>query len=497
METKEHAEFTWVEGLALCLSMIGVQLSSEFITQWGTYFYSPSVGVGRTIYVAVGLVGFIFIAGRILDTVTDPIIGSWSDKTKTKPGLLRLVPIRGRRMPFIFWGSILMTVTSIAFWFPPVDDTSIINFIYGTVLLCAHWVLFTITVVPLISLGPEIARSERARVKIGTWIAVGMIVGLAMAAVMPGVLIEMLDPARQVFVETETGITEPVVPPVPAHTPPVSDVSDLPEDAERITVYSPTGYRRLAVLLALVSLVMFQFPVWLIRERYDSEQAPEERHSFVSGFKDAMSNPPFLIYAAAFFLFSLGFMAAQRVLPYWAELGLGGSEATVTQMMIPFILMAMLSYFFIPIAARYLHVKWMLFVALFIIASGMPFMYIIGVADMDFEMKSRLGILLFGYCGIGQGIIYVMMTPIMGEIIDFDEQQSGERREALYNGLSGVVWKAAMTFSIFLATQTMNIWGNSVDNYLGVLLVGPIAGAFAFLGMFVIAFYPTVRATPK
>ncbi len=485
MNQPAHREFTWKEGLAMCLAMIGVQLSSEIMNQWGTYFYSPSVGVGRTVYVSVGLVGFIFIIGTIWDAITDPLIGAWSDKTKTRPGRLRLLSIRGRRLPFIFWGSILMTFTAVAFWYPPVEETSVINFIYGTVLLCLHWAFFTVTVVPLISLGPEIARSEAARVRIGTWIAVGMLVGLALAAVMPGMLIVMLDPARQ----QDAAVTSELV-----ATAPLGEVVGL-DAAEASTSepkYSPAGYRRLALLLALISLVMFQFPVWMITERYDSDAVPDEKHDFLPGFMDAVRNGPFVIYAASFFFFTVGFLAAQRALPYWAELGLGGSEDTVTFMMAPFLLLAVLSYFFIPIAARYLHVKWMLFTALFIIASGMPFMYVIGAADMDNSVKMTLGMVLFGYCGIGQGIIYVMMTSMMGEIIVYDERRSGKRREALYNGLSGVAWKASMAGSVFIATQSMNRWGNAVDDYTGELLVGPIAGFFAFIGLIIICFYPRV-----
>lgn len=504
MDNLSSREFTWKEGLAMCLAMIGVQLSSEVMNQWGTYFYSPSVGVGRTVYVSVGLVGFIFIIGTMWDAITDPLIGAWSDKTRTRPGLMRLVPIRGRRLPFIFWGSILMSFSAVAFWYPPIEDTSALNFVYGTILLCLHWALFTVTVVPLIALGPEIARSETARVRIGTWIAVGMIVGLAIAAVLPGVLIEMLDPVRRpeagalmndsVTDEASVAAMEaPATTPIPAAAGPPLPDPDIAHHEAR--AYSPAGYRRLALLLALVSLVLFQFPVWIIKERYDSETVPEEQHEFIEGLRDAMRNRPFVIYAASFFFFTVGFQAAQRALPYWAELGLGGSEGTVTTMMIPFLLLAIISYFFIPVAARYLHVKWMLFVALFIIASGMPFMYIIGAADMDNTSKMILGMVLFGYCGIGQGIIYVMMTPMMGEIIDLDERHSGKRREALYNGLSGVVWKASMAGAILLATQSMNRWGNAADNYTGVLLVGPLAGLFAFVGLIVISFYPRIDRT--
>ena len=475
--TRHAAEFTWLEGLALCLAMIGVQLSSEVINTWGTYFYSPSAGVGRTIYVAVGIVGYIFIIGTVWDAVISPLVGALSDKTMTVSGRWRLLPIRGRRLPYIFWGSVCMPVTAVAFWYPPFQEQSVLNFLYGTALLCLHWTFFALVYIPLLALGPEIARTEEGRIKIGTWIAVGMIVGLALAAMLPGVLIELLDPARQdIAAQVDATVAVPAVEAV-GHS------DDVPR-------YSPAGYRRLALLLALVSLILFQLPVWLIRERYDSGSVPVSEPPFYEGFFDAFRNKPFVVYAISFFLFSAGFMAAQRVLPYWVELGLGGSEETVTYTMVPFIAVALLSYLVIPHAARYLHVKWMLFCALFIIASGMPLMYLIGASALDSGVKIKLGMALFAWCGIGQGIIYVMMTPIMGEIIDYDERRSGRRREALYNGLSGVAWKASMAISVFIATQSMSVWGNSAERHTGVLLVGPIAGVFAFLGLFTICFYP-------
>lgn len=459
MKERTQPEFTWIEGLALCLSMIGVQLSSEVLNQWGLYFYSPSEGVGRTIYVAMSLVWIIFFVGTLWDAGMSPLVGLWSDKTRTRPGWLRLIPLRGRRRPFIFWGSIGMTFTSIAFWFPPVEGTSALNLLYGTVLLCLHWTMFTITVVPLISLGPEIARSGQARVYIGTWTAIGMIVGLTIAAVLPGILITVFDPARAA------------------------------------DEYSPTGYRSVAVLFAVISLVLFQLPVWLIRERYDSEAPGRQSAPLRDRVLAVVLNRPFIVYAVSFFLFTIGFLAAQRALPYWAELGLGGTEETVTFLMAPFILTALISLALIPMIERRLGVKWMMIAAFFIIASGLPWMYVLGKVDLDMNLKIVLGGVLFAYCGIGQGIMYVMMTPIMGEIIDYDEKRSGERRESLYNGLSSFAWKAAMGGAIIVASQSMSRWGNSADNFEGVLRIGPIAGGFAVLGLVAMLFYPVLHVT--
>jgi Na+/melibiose symporter-like transporter len=84
---------------------------------------------------------------------------------------------------------------------------------------------------------------------------------------------------------------------------------------------------------------------------------------------------------------------------------------------------------------------------------------------------------------------------MMGEIIDYDETKSGQRREALYNGLSGFAWKASMGGSIFIATQSMSAWGNSLENPAGVLMVGPIAGIFGVMGLIAILFYPVLHVT--
>ena len=261
--------------------------------------------------------------------------------------------------------------------------------------------------------------------------------------------------------------------------------------------FSPTGYRRVSTIFAFLSLILFMLPVIFVRERYDSETVQSDPLPYGRAVLDALHNKPFMIYAFSFFFFTIGFLAVQRALPYWAELGLDGDEGTITKLLVPFILVAVLSYGFIPLLARRLHMKWLIFTALFIIASGMPCMYLIGQSTASFATRQMWGMILFGYCGVGQALIYVMMVPMIGDIIDYDERLSGERREALYNGLSAFIWKASMAGSVLLASQSMNLWGNRIEQYTGVLLVGPFAGFFGFVGMVLICFYPVHKAEKK
>ncbi len=470
MEPKEHREFTFVEGLAMGLSMLGIQIYSELINQWGQYFYSPELGTGRIVYVAIGFVGAIFILGTVWDGIANPVAGAWSDMVKPTPGRWRIPRINGRRRPFIFWGAVGMLLTFNLFWFPPMTPptptpdnshavqhailvSQWINLAFGALVLCAHNTLFALVSVPLLALGPEIARSNAARVKLGTFCAIGMIFGLALANALPGEII--------------TRMGEPG---------------------------DPWAYRKTAAIFSVIATAALLLPVLLIRERFDGK-TEHIATKFWQGFRDALANRPFVIYTVAYFFFTAGFLAVQRVLPYWVSVGLGKDEDAVTMLLLPFLVTALISAPLVNIVCKYLHIKWVTFIAFMIITTGLPTMYFIGAADLPSDTKFLLGAMLFAYTGIGQGIMYVVQQPMIGEIIDYDEKLFGQRREALFNGLANICWKFSMAVSILVATQSMNWLGNSTASPLGIYIVGPIAGIFGLVGALIVIAYPVMHVT--
>jgi len=463
MSTTTQKEFTKLEGFAFLIAMIGVQLASELFAQWGTYFYSPSGETGRIIYVSVSMIGYIFIIGRLVDLITDPIIGVASDRSSFFGGRFRLPRIQGRRRPFIFWGSILMTFTGVAFWYPPVAEVSTLNFLFGAVLMSLHWLMYTLAYIPLLALAPEIARSHDARVKLGTWIAVGMILGLVAAALAPGILIDALDPARHPAVE-----------------------GAAPQ-------YSPVGYQRVAWIFAVLTLGCFQFFVWTVRER-EVELKPDTATPAWREMVRTFEDPLFRKYFVIFFLFYLGLLANQRAIPFWVELGLGGNEATLSVLGIPFMVTCLLGAFACLWLCKRFELKWLVVFALGTMTIGMPFMYVIAKMDADPNMKLLLGSLVYGFKGIGLGMMYVLVTPMIGEIIDKSAEADGTRREAVYNAMHGVMVKAATTLGIVVSMALMDWYGNSVSRPQGVFLVAPVASVFCFMAMLLAARYPVVRS---
>ena len=455
-------EFSHLEGFAFLVAMIGVQLASELFAQWGTYFYSPSVETGRTVYVSIAVVAYIFMAGRLIDLFTDPLIGVWSDRLRFHPTRWRMVPLAGRRRPFIFWGSILMTFTGIGFWFPPVEGESSLNFAYGAVLMSLHWTTYTLAYIPILALAPEIARSHEGRVKLGTWIGVGMIVGLLCAALLPGVLITVFDPARQ------------------------SSDSGTPQ-------FSAVGYQRVAVVFAIVTLACFQFFVWLVKERDLADQAPSQTPATRELLR-TFQTPIFRHYFVIFFCFYLGTLANQRAIPYWTELGLGGDEGTVSLLGIPFALTCLIGALSCPWLCRRFELKWLVVVALGCMTVGMPLMYVIATLEAGFSTKLAWGMGIYALKGLGLGMMYVLVTPLIGEIIDLAEQRFGERRDAVFNAMHAVMVKFAQVIGIWVAVTLMGRYGNSVSQPTGAFLVAPISSVFCFIAMAAACFYPVVHS---
>jgi Na+/melibiose symporter-like transporter len=138
--------------------------------------------------------------------------------------------------------------------------------------------------------------------------------------------------------------------------------------------------------------------------------------------------------------------------------------------------------------------KWLVVFALGTMTIGMPFMYVIAKMDADPSTKLVLGSLVYGLKGIGLGMMYVLVTPLIGEIIDKSAQDFGERREAVYNAMHAVMVKAAQTIGILVAVTLMDLYGNSVSRPAGVFLVAPVSSVFCFAAMIFATRYPVVKS---
>ncbi len=118
------------------------------------------------------IVGIIFAAGRFWDAVSDPIVGTLSDRTRS--------PI-GRRRPWMFAGIPLLVAAVLMTWMPPAALTGTPLILWVAVSLFLFYTAFTMYQVPHQSLGAELTDDPPDRSRIFGIQSASFTVGLMLA----------------------------------------------------------------------------------------------------------------------------------------------------------------------------------------------------------------------------------------------------------------------------------------------------------------------------
>lgn len=132
-------------------------------------FYAVDMGLG------LAAVGAVFVFGRIFDVITDPLIGHFSDQTRSR---------FGARKPWMMFG---LPFFCLATWFllMPPEGSGIILLIFVS---AAYFLFYTIVDVPYSSIGLEISPHVHERSMLASSKAVFQVIGAITAASIPFVL---------------------------------------------------------------------------------------------------------------------------------------------------------------------------------------------------------------------------------------------------------------------------------------------------------------------
>ena len=115
-------------------------------------------------------------------------------------------------------------------------------------------------------------------------------------------------------------------------------------------------------------------------------------------------------------------------------------------------------------------------------------------------------IIAFGFIAVGAAGGMIILPPINGDIIDYDETLTGKRREGTYGGVLSLATKPAVSIANWAFLGILALFGfqiplvsNGVTTYLpqthmaliGILFgISILPGAFTFICLIVMIFYP-------
>ncbi len=106
----------------------------------------------------------IFFLPKLVDAITDPLMGYISDHTVSR---------WGRRRPYVFIGAIISGLSFVMMWQLSAENSEMYNFYYFLTWSCIFWIGMTIFSVPYVAMGYEMSSEfhERTRLMaVAQWI---------------------------------------------------------------------------------------------------------------------------------------------------------------------------------------------------------------------------------------------------------------------------------------------------------------------------------------
>ena len=359
-------------------------------------FYTDVVGID------IGLAGLLLFGVRLFDAVTDPLMGTLSDRTRSR---------FGRRRPYMLVGSVLIAIALI-FLFNPPDASVTWSTLWFAFWIYALFLFWTLVTVPYESLGPEMTFNYDERTSLFGWRDGFLIAGTLAAASSPA------------LVQWLFGLTADA-------------------DGERAKffwismIYAPL----LIASCALCVLTIKELP-----QGYERRPGGIRR-----GLRQTGNNRPFLILLIAYTVSAIGNNLPATLILFYVEYVLQSELADAF----------LLLYFatgilFLPAWIKISHrtgkkAAWLssmaintgAFIGVFFLGPGDTIIY---------------GILVF-LSGIGFGATLAIPSAIQADVIDYDELLTGERREGQYIGLWSIAKKFAAAVGIGVGLSVLGMAG--------------------------------------
>ncbi len=420
----------------------GIAMLTASLQFFLLFFYTD------VLHINPGLAGTALLAGKLTwDAFNDPIFGYLSDRTRTR---------WGRRRPYMIGGAIPLALCTWLLFSIPAGLGGAAAFLTILVTFLLFDTFHTLASVPYYALTPELTHDYDERTSLTAvrmvFSVVGYILGAAGTTAIAGVFQSALGWSAK------------------------------------------ASYSGMGGVFGLIAAVAILTTAMGVRERPQGEAQPS-RLPPISAVTHTFRNRPFMILVAAFFISSFSFTLLTSLLPYYLAYQLNMKAQT------PIVLLVMLGTIGLflypwklvsdrinkgPAYALGLFIACLAVITTFFLPYGpTPLVYLIAVVA--------------GFGFSGQWVFPWGMLP---DVVEYDEQQTGERREGIYYGVWAFLTKFTSAFGIAVGGWALELFGY-VPNVaqtevarLGIrLFFGLIPAIAILLSLPLLIWYPVTRAS--
>jgi GPH family glycoside/pentoside/hexuronide:cation symporter len=373
----------------------------------------------------------------VWNAVNDPIAGFISDSTKTR---------WGRRIPYIFLGSIPFGLVYFLLWAPPFTSADMnALFWYFLLLICLFDTLYTIVVINWASLYPEMypTLTERAQVNSyrQTFGMIGLVIGIAL--------------------------------------PPL--------------IFSAIGWAKMgAVFGAIIAAAYF---VALAGSREKPKYSSKKPLPFIKATAATFRNIPFITFVSSNLLIQFAFTMVLAVIPFYAKYVLNaGAAATSLILFATFAVAIPMMFVWRALVVRFGAKTCYMAAILEFILMLFPFLLIDNISA---------AVVSSGLLGVGLSGIILLSDVLISDVIDHDAKITHVRREGMYFGVNAFICRFAIAMEaasiglVFTLTKYNPIIFTQTKAFLlglRVLVAGlPMIALAAAFGIMI--YYPLSRSS--
>jgi glycoside/pentoside/hexuronide:cation symporter, GPH family len=438
--------------IIFALGQLGWSLASYGVSNEIPYFYMPpEPGAGARIFppfifegafIGLTIIGIITFGSRLFDAFTNPLLASWSDRSRSR---------LGRRRFFMALAAVPFSVFSVLVFIPlkhfhdnPSPAASWMNIVWLTITILVFYFFFVMYTAPYNALISELGHNPRERLIISTVIGVTWSLGFGV-----GTQVYLLQTAFQNRGMDATG-----------------------------------AFQMVQLVFAAVSMVLMLLPVFFLKERRYAAYSVSDEGTWQS-LRSSLKNRNFTRFLVSELLYNVCQTIIQIGLVYYVVTLLGLEKDATSLLLAVMFVVSFAFYPLITVAA----IRW-----------EKKKTTILGFALLSllFVLFSLMGVLpipglIFGFgvavvAALPIAIFTIVPNAIVADIAEADGIETGNFKAGMFFGVRSFESNLGISIANILFPSLLTL-GMTVQHPFGIRMSAIVSVFICLAGMGVFFLY--------
>jgi GPH family glycoside/pentoside/hexuronide:cation symporter len=450
---REPERLPWNKLIIFALGQYGWSLASFGVSNLLNYFYMPPEKTDATrifptflfqgnilwIFTIIGAIAFV---ARLFDGVTNPLIASWSDRSKSRLGRRRFF-MAVSALPFALF-SVLVFLPPQSFAAEPSLRASMGNTVWVTVMNLAFYFFFVMYNAPYNALISELGHNPKERLTISTVISVTWALGF-----LTGNTVYM---AKDLFVAAGQSQVQ--------------------------------AFQTVQAIFALFSLVLMLLPVIFIDEpRYAAYGSSDE--GTLRALGSSLKNKQFFRFLVAEFLYWIAQTVLQTGIVYFVVTILGLPEEETSTLMTA---MFFLSFAFYPLVVWWTNragKKTVLVWAFALFSLDFVLFALMGLVHVPSHVFAWITIV---FSALPMAIFGILPNAVVADIAEADGIETGSFKAGMFFGVRTFETNLGISVANIIFPSLLTL-GMTTQHPTGIRMTAIVSFFICAAGMIVFFFY--------